>query len=316
MSLVTYDLMGIKHDLVQISIGWLRAFEPPEGYFVAFSGGKDSQCIFHLCVLAGVKFDAHYNVTSVDPFELIRFIKSQYPEVHMDVPRDDDGRPITMWNLIPRKLMPPTRMVRYCCAAMKECGGKDRVVVTGVRWEESTNRRASHGVVTIASTSKKLKAKLMEEKIAFVQTKKGGLILNDDNDEGRRMVEQCYRTHKTMVNPIINWTTEDVWEFLNDVVKVPHCCLYDEGFKRIGCIGCPMARPAQMQREFERYPKYKENYLRAFGRMLAEREKRGLKTDWKTPQDVMDWWLSKSIKQPDGQTCMFDEWQEEEQWIG
>ena len=43
----------------------LRAFEPPEGYYLAFSGGKDSVVCKALCDLAGVKYDAHYRVTSV-----------------------------------------------------------------------------------------------------------------------------------------------------------------------------------------------------------------------------------------------------------
>ena len=30
-------------DKVQIAINRLKAFEPKEGYYVAFSGGKDSQ---------------------------------------------------------------------------------------------------------------------------------------------------------------------------------------------------------------------------------------------------------------------------------
>lgn len=124
-------------DYVQRSIERLKAFEPPDGYFVAFSGGKDSQCIYHLCELAGVKFDAHYSVTSVDPPELVRFIRSNYPDVAMEIPHDKDGKPITMWNLIPKKLMPPTRLSRYCCSVMKEVNGRDRVTVTGVRWSES-----------------------------------------------------------------------------------------------------------------------------------------------------------------------------------
>lgn len=107
MSLITYDLMGKKHDKVQTAIDRLRAFEPEDGYYLAFSGGKDSQCIYHLAEMAGVKFDAHYRITSVDPPELVRFIKTQYPDVHMDYPRDKDGKVITMWNLIPRKLTPP-----------------------------------------------------------------------------------------------------------------------------------------------------------------------------------------------------------------
>ena len=79
----------------------IKAFEPEEGYYLAFSGGKDSQCIYHLCKMAGVKFDAHYRVTSVDPPELVKFIKDQYTDVAREIPRDKDGKPITMWSLIP-----------------------------------------------------------------------------------------------------------------------------------------------------------------------------------------------------------------------
>lgn len=93
-------------------------------------------------------------------------------------------------------------------------------------------------------------------------------MLNLDNSETRRAVEMCYRTQKTLVNPIIDWTDDEVWEFLNEIVKVPHCSLYDEGFKRIGCIGCPMGGAKGMRRDFERWPKYKELYIKAMERMV------------------------------------------------
>ena len=131
-------------DMIQVAIERLKAFEPPEGYYLAFSGGKDSVTIKALADLAGVKYDAHYNVTSVDPPELVRFVKT-FPDVHFDFPVDKDGRVITMWNLIPRKGMPPTRKVRYCCASLKESQGEGRFVVTGVRKDESVRRALTRG---------------------------------------------------------------------------------------------------------------------------------------------------------------------------
>ena len=91
----------------------------------------------------------------------------------------------------------------------------------------------------------------------------------DDNVESRRMVEHCYVKRKTTINPIVDWTTEEVWEFLNDVAKVPHCSLYDEGFDRLGCVGCPLQGREGMIRDFERWPRYKELYIKAFDRMIA-----------------------------------------------
>ena len=135
---------------VALSIDRLKFYEGlqnSESYYLAFSGGKDSCVVKRLMDMAGVKYDAHYRVTSVDPPELVQFIKEQHPDVHRDVPRygtqrgeEWEGKPITMWNLIPWKLLPPTRIVRYCCDFLKEDGGDGRLAVTGVRWAESVNR--------------------------------------------------------------------------------------------------------------------------------------------------------------------------------
>ena len=127
---------GTIRTKLDIAIQRLKSFEPPEGYFLAFSGGKDSQCIYHLANMAGVKFEAHYHVTSVDPPELIYFIREHYQDVIFDIPHDKDGKRISMWTLIWQNKMPPTRIARYCCAELKEPNGDGRMVMTGVRWAE------------------------------------------------------------------------------------------------------------------------------------------------------------------------------------
>lgn len=118
--------------------------------------------------------------------------------------------------------------------------------------------------------------------------------MNTDNADSRRMVEQCYRTYKTLMNPIIDWSEEDVWSFLKNVRQVPSCDLYEEGWHRIGCIGCPMAGASRFK-EFQRWPKYKDLYLHAFDRMLSERAKRAKTTDWKTAEEVFDWWMHRDV---------------------
>lgn len=267
--LVEETLFG-RRDKVQIAIDRLRTFEPPEGYFLAFSGGKDSQTVYHLCQEAGVKFDAHYSLTTVDPPEVIYFMREHYPDVVVERPG------ITMWDLIVKKGMPPTRMARYCCDYFKERAGRGRIVVTGVRWAESSRRKNGWGVLELNSHSK------------------GRVKLMNDNDEARQMLESCVMKSMHTLNPIIDWTEDDVWEYLN-TRGVPHCCLYDEGYSRIGCIGCPLAGAKQMRREFARYPKHEQAYLRAFGRMLQARIDNGKPyLKWHCGQDVMDWWLSEN----------------------
>lgn len=132
-------------------------------------------------------------------------------------------------------------------------------------------------------------------------------MLTNDNDSARRMVENCYKRHKTVLNPIIDWTEADVWEFIK-AESVSYCGLYDEGFSRLGCIGCPMARQHGREKEFARWPKYKAAYLRAFQKMLEERQRRGkIDGSWRmgtTATDVFNWWMEYDVIP--GQLNLFD----------
>jgi len=138
--LVEHTLFG-DVDKVQVAIERLRTFEPPEGYYLAFSGGKDSITIYRLAEMAGVKFDAHFNLTSVDPPEVVRFVREFYPDVKRHSP------PMTMWRLILKHKCPPLRQRRYCCEELKERGGDGQFILTGVRWAESVRRKATRKMV-------------------------------------------------------------------------------------------------------------------------------------------------------------------------
>lgn len=143
------DLNGslIKPD--EIAIQRLIDHEPKEGYYLAFSGGKDSIVCYDLAVKAGIKFDAHYSMTTVDPPEVTRYIKEYYPDVIWEKPRN------SMFKLIEKKGMVPTRMARFCCEELKEIGGKNRIVITGIRWEESRHRAERE----VFEQSKRVKSK-------------------------------------------------------------------------------------------------------------------------------------------------------------
>ena len=274
-----------------IAIERLRAFEPEtEPYYLCYSGGKDSDCIRILAELAGVEFEIHHSLTSVDTPETVRYIKS-IQNVIIDIPHDKNGNRVTMWSLIVKKMFPPTRFMRYCCEELKEWAGKGRMKVIGVRADESRNRAENAGVVKILGKPKTTQRLAEEMDVDFDLPKKGGVVLNFDNSNSRRFVEHCYRTTSTMLNPIIDWTESEVWEFLH-YYGCEGNPLYKCGWSRIGCIGCPLQSYKNMAKELNMYPKYKQAYIRSFDKMVKARNAAGKVTvNWQNGIDVYKKWI-------------------------
>lgn len=237
------------------------SYDQEDGFYLAFSGGKDSQALLHIAQLAGVKFRAHMNLTSVDPPEVIRFVRTNYKEVELIKPHK------SIFRIAVEKQILPTQRVRWCCAEYKEMAGAGKVTLIGIRHKESS-RRAKRNEVEISNHKFSGNLDDLEEyrqvqkaKRARRRSKKDGVnITNADNEQTLGCING---KESLLISPIINWSEHDVWEFLNDVVSVPHCSLYDEGWKRIGCIGCPMSSRKQKLFENKRYPHVKRNWIKA-----------------------------------------------------
>lgn len=293
MSLIEYTLDG-KIDKVELALKRIKLGAlSQEPFFVCYSGGKDSKVLRRLMDMSDTNYELHYNMTTVDHPSVVREILDD-KEVIVDKQRYSNGKQKTMWNLIVKKKMPPTRLCRYCCAELKEGGGKGRICITGVRKAESVNRKLNGGEVKIINGVKAQKT-MIDNKIEgdFDLTPKGGIVMNLDNNENRRLVEQCYRTNKTIINPIIDWTDEDVWEF-SKVENIQQSGLYKQcggRYNRLGCIGCPMASLEEKLLEFAEYPKIKQAYINAFDRMVKNYGVKSTKFDWYDGQAVFDWWL-------------------------
>ncbi len=226
--------------LEDIAMERLTTFEPKEGYWIAYSGGKDSDVILDLVRRSGVKYDAHHSLTTADPPELVRHVKEQ-PDVEIHRPKR------TMWELIKYNGMPPRRNARYCCRTQKESGGTGRIVGTGIRRAEGANRSK------------------------------------------RKMVEACYRDPtKKYLNLIVDWTTTDVWQYIRSR-NIKYCSLYDEGFKRIGCVLCPMTR--DIERQMQRWPKICRAWERAIKATFNP-----AKQGFATAEEYWQWWLDRDRK--------------------
>ncbi len=206
--------------------------EPIDKYLLAFGGGKDSILTEHLVMRSGVPYEPFYAQTGIDPPALVCFIRDYY-DVKWQKPK------LTMWRGIEMKGL-PTRRKRWCCEYLKHFLGKDRVVITGIRWAESA-RRKKYGVVSHLGKDK-------------------------------------------VINPIIDWTTFEVWEYIRDN-NLPYCSLYDNGFTRLGCLICPMTTRANRLKEAELYPKFAEAYKRANRRFYIRKGR----TEAEADEYFKDW---------------------------
>lgn len=234
------------------------SYDPENGYYNTFSGGKDSQCLYHIVQLARVKHKTHMNLTSVDPPEVIRFVRREYPDVDVIKPKD------SIYNIAVKKHLLPTMRKRWCCQEFKEMAGAGKVTLIGIRHSESS-RRAKRNEVEVSS--RKFSGTL-DELDAFREKrnkeKRGRKTteVNITNAQEERTLG-CIRGKETLIiSPIIDWAEDDVWTFLN-TLGIKHCELYDQGFHRIGCIGCPMSSKKQKILEMNRWPHVKRNWIKA-----------------------------------------------------
>lgn len=233
------------------------------GFYVAFSGGKDSQCIYHLCELAGVKFFAEMSATSIDPPDVIRFVRNQYPGVKIVPPK------ISIYDLAIKKKCLPTMLKRFCCAEFKETGGIGYCVMTGVRKSESV-KRSKREILELSSH---------KGQYSFSQLKEVESLCIGGKD-------------KVLFNPIIDWTEPQVWYFLNNVLHVKHCELYDKGKHRVGCLFCPMEPIREKIKDIQEYPHLTQKWIQTIDKIKAINKNKGnLWTQLTTPE-IFEWWIN------------------------
>lgn len=250
---------------------------------ICYSGGKDSDCLLKLAIMAGIPIEVVHSHTTADAPETVRYIKEVFHDleckgykVKTEYPYYK-GKRTSMWDLIVQKGMPPTRLMRYCCSVLKETAGHNRHIATGVRWAESSKRK-NRGVFE-----------------NITQNKEKKIILNNDNDDKRKLLEVCQLQAKTVTNPIIDFTDTDVLDFNSEYCTKTNP-LYSCGFSRVGCIGCPVAGKKRST-EFRLYPKYKQLYIKAFDRMLEKRKADGKDHKWQNGVEVFKWWMGEDPNQ-------------------
>ena len=247
-----------------------------EGCTIADSGGKDSSVLKRIAEKCheryGLQYKINHNHTGLDAPETVYFVRQErerytkagikyeisYPDIYFD-------------RLCYKKRRLPTRIARFCCEELKERqGDRNDKTVTGVRKDESVKRKLNQGAVTIMK--KGGIPQEIKDSDDFKITQSGGaVLLNYDNDESVQMVYTCFRTNRVLINPMINWSEDDVWKYIAEE-HLPINPLYECGYSRVGCVGCPMAQYKSRMREFERYPKYRDRYIQIAEKLIEWRK--------------------------------------------
>ena len=294
----------------------------PRGYCVCTSEGKDSRVLGHLMRRAGVRHFYHHNVTGIDPLELVYFQRRNFQEY-----RDagyvchDVMYKMSMWQLMLKKLIPPLRHMRYCCTFLKESKTEeqgDAMISTGVRKAESSRRAKQRSELERHGKTVKDSVHIDPWKDIYDRDYLGPF----DEDGETQVTANCYhnpswqdtgdwRSGLWIINPIAEWPDHWIWDYSLEA-GLEQCSLYQEGFARLGCCGCPMAGEAGRRREFERWPKFKDQYIRIFDKMVLLRQERGMKMSFNSKNAGtawFEWWLSdRAMEQPidDDQLSMDD----------
>ena len=264
---------------------------------ICYSGGKDSDVMLDIAkkCLNPNEFEIVNSHTTVDAPETVYHIRDVFKaceaegiKTEIRMPRYK-GEPTSMWKLIELKGMPPTRLTRYCCAYLKEVSTPNRLIAVGVRESEGVNRRNRDAFVLRGRKTADAEVRSLQHTYAMFQLDK----LGQEDAYECKLIEACKKNKDTICNPIYKFTDDDIWDYIK-INKLKINPLYARGYKRVGCIGCPMGGKRNQLQEFSDYPKYKENYIKAFERMKpSENNKRNLKSG----EDWFNWWVGENPNQ-------------------
>lgn len=291
---------------------------------VTYSGGKDSDVMLDLAIKSGIDFEALHSVTTVDAPETNRHVNKVFSRLRgMGIKAEKSipmykGRKTNMWKQIEERGIPPTRLARYCCDVLKEGSTQNRMIAIGVRKAESVGRVGRSDFATRGKVKREARwFNLDHAEKVFDDAKRISEELNKPIEEEDvydcTLIRNAKANNELICYPIYDFTDVEVWRYIrqNQIEVNP---LYDKGFKRVGCLGCPLGGARQMRKEFAMYPHTKELYIKAFDRMMEKRREKG-KDDvtgkegfhkWETGQDVFDWWMN-SQDSIYGQTSLFED---------
>lgn len=271
---------------------------------LTYSGGKDSDVILQLALecLKPDEFEVQNSHTTLDAPQTVYHIREVFNDLEAkgvnttiwNKPTKDQEQ-TTIWDLMVKTKYPPTRFARYCCAKLKENASPNRMIATGVRAAESKNRQGRDSFqVWSDNKDKRGFFSLDHVKEVFAEAveeaEDQNIPVETKSPWDCTFVRMAKENKKEVVNPIYEWTDDDVWDYIHDrQIKV--CELYSCGWKRVGCIGCPLSNRKEQLWELSQFPQFEQAIRKTMDKMVTARKASNMTGRWQTGEDMWLWWI-------------------------
>jgi phosphoadenosine phosphosulfate reductase len=231
---------------------------------LAFSGGKDSIVLEHLAKSCMAKYQPVMVNTTIEMPSTLPFIRRNYPYVAIQSP------PLNFADLVRKKGFLPSIKYRYCCNYLKKIKVERSIVLTGVRRAESWKRK-SRGLVEKDTRGKRVSFEL--------------------NDIDTIVLDDCFSKRRNLIiNPLIDWSDADIYEYISaNSLELPSS--YSLGYKRLGCVFCPLSSRSALKLDIEVYSAYVPFFLRLIAELVRNNDYCSHLSG--NEHVIFDFWLSK-----------------------
>lgn len=228
--------------------------------------------------------------TTLDAPDTVYYIRQRFKELRAEGIECEvryptyKGERTSFWKICLEKRLLPTRQLRFCCKVLKETGTPNQVALLGVREAESNGRKGRGDFGLLATRKEDAIYKSAQHTKAMIAFDQDGTHTFECE-----IIKNAKANNNVVSLPIYKLTNTDIWDYVNENNLTVNP-LYNKGYLRVGCVGCPMAGKHR-NKELADFPQYRENLLKLCDRIVEANKQRGGFRKFETGKDFFDWWL-------------------------